>query len=126
MPAPPRQTRQRSAIREAFLASDRPLSPQEVLDDARRRAPGLGLATVYRHLKSMVEESFLVAVELPGQSPRYELSGKRHHHHFHCRCCGRLFDIPGCPGPLAGAAPAGFRVEDHEITLYGRCAECAA
>jgi Fur family ferric uptake transcriptional regulator len=117
-----RQTRQQAAIREAFLASDRPLSPQEVLEDAGSRAAGIGLATVYRQIKSLVVEGWLVTVELPGQPARYELSGKRHHHHFHCRACGRMFDIPGCPGRLA--APAGFTIEDHEITLYGRCPEC--
>ena len=121
-----RQTRQQTAIREAFLSSDRPLSPQEVFTEANRRASGIGLATVYRHLKSLVAEAWLVPVDLPGEPPRYELSGKRHHHHFHCRRCGRLFDIPGCPGPLASAAPKGFEVEDHEITLYGRCPDCAA
>lgn len=124
MPPQTRQTRQQSAIRDAFLASDRPLSPQEVFDDAHNRIPGLGLATVYRHLKALVESGWLIPVELPGQPPRYELGGKRHHHHFHCRSCGRLFDIPGCPGRLS--VPTGFKVEDHEITLYGRCPECAA
>jgi Fur family ferric uptake transcriptional regulator len=126
MPPQTRQTRQQAAIREAFLGSDRPLSPQEVFDDANTRVAGIGLATVYRHLKALVEDGWLVAVELPGQPPRYELGGKRHHHHFHCRACGRLFDIPGCPGRIGATAPRGFEVEDHEITLYGRCPECAA
>ena len=125
MPTPTRQTRQQTAIREAFLASDRPLSPQEVLTAASVGAAGIGLATVYRHLKALVESGWLTPVELPGQPPRYELGGKRHHHHFHCRACGRVFDIPGCPGPLAASAPKGYEVEDHEITLYGRCPECA-
>ena len=124
MPAT-RQTRQQAAVREAFLASGRPLSPQEVRRDAGRRAAGIGLATVYRHVRALIAEGWLVPVELPGQPARYERSGQRHHHHFHCRACGRLFDIPGCPGRISTSAPRGFTVEDHEITLYGRCPECA-
>ena len=29
-------------------------------------------------------------------------------------------------GDLASLAPPGFEVDSHEITLYGRCSDCAA
>ena len=121
-----RRTRQRDAIRNAFERLDRPLSPQEVLDEARDDADTLSLATVYRALKSMAEDGEIVPVEVPGESPRYEVAGKAHHHHFHCRVCGRVFEMPGCVGArLDALAPEGFAVEDHELTLIGTCVECA-
>ena len=36
----------------------------------------------------------------------------------------RVFDIHACPGNLNRLAPAGFEVEHHELTLYGRCPDC--
>ena len=51
-----RNTRQRSAIRDAIAQAQRPLLPQEVLEAARTEVPGLGIATVYRNLKALVEE----------------------------------------------------------------------
>ena len=120
-----RNTRQRSAIREAIAQADRPLLPQEVLDAAQRAVPGLGLATVYRNLKVLVEDGELLAVNLPGENPRFELAGQHHHHHFQCRQCQRVFDVHSCPGNLSGLAPQGFTVEDHDLTLYGRCKDCA-
>ncbi|WP_337843771.1 transcriptional repressor [Thermus sp.] len=119
-----RSTRQRRAIREAFLEAGRPLSPQEVLDLARRRVPTLGLATVYRNLKALVEEGFLAPVHLPGEPPRYEPAGQGHHHHFYCRACGRVFELPGCALEAEGLLPPGFRPEGHEVTVYGRCPDC--
>ncbi|MCS7193732.1 MAG: transcriptional repressor [Meiothermus sp.] len=119
-----RFTRQRQAIREVMAELDRPLSPAEVLEAARRKVPSLGIATVYRTLKGLVEEGSAVAVELPGQAPRYELSGKRHHHHFHCTHCGKVFELEGCPGDFSFMLPQGFQAERHEIVLYGRCTEC--
>ena len=119
-----RNTRQRSAIRDAIAQADRPLLPQEVLDAAQRQAPGLGIATVYRALKGLVEDGELLAVTLPGENPRYELIGQQHHHHFQCRLCQRVFDVHACPGDLTRLAPTGFTVEDHDLTLYGRCADC--
>jgi Fur family transcriptional regulator, ferric uptake regulator len=121
-----RNTRQRSAIREAIAQADRPLLPQEVLDAAQQAVPGLGIATVYRNIKGLVEEGALQTVNLPGENPRFEVTGHRHHHHFQCRQCQRVFDVYACPGDLSQLAPQGFTVEDHDLTLYGRCKECAA
>jgi Fur family ferric uptake transcriptional regulator len=65
-------------------------------------------------------------VQLPGENVRYELSAHAHHHHFQCTHCQRVFDVHACPGDLSRLAPAGFVVEDHDLTLYGRCRDCAA
>lgn len=121
-----RNTRQRSAIRDAIARADRPLLPQEVLDAAQQEVPGLGIATVYRNLKALVEEGELQAVHLPGENPRFERVGHQHHHHFQCRQCQRVFDVHACPGDLGQLAPKGFTVEHHDLTLYGRCSDCAA
>jgi Fur family ferric uptake transcriptional regulator len=121
-----RDTQQRRAIRAAFEEAGRPLSPQEILDIARRRSPGLGIATVYRTIKSLAEAGALTQVDLPGETPRFETTGKTHHHHFHCRKCDRVYELEGCPEGLARMTPAGFLLEAHEVVLYGRCASCAA
>ncbi len=120
-----RKTSQKTAIRRAFDEDDRPLSPQEVLDAAREYVPGLGIATVYRSLKSFQEDGVIIPVAIPDGPPRYELAGKAHHHHFHCRYCGRVFDFNACSGDMKSITPAGFKLEDHEIVLYGRCKDCS-
>lgn len=119
-----RDTPQRRVIRQVFLEAGRPLGPQEVLEAAAPRSPRLGLATVYRTVKALVEQGWLAPVALPGEPPRYEVAGKGHHHHFHCRGCGRVYEIEGCPAELARLAPEGFVLEAHEVVLYGRCAGC--
>lgn len=119
-----RSTRQRTAIASVFSAARRPLSPLEVLEAAGVASPALGIATVYRNLRAMVDEGALQAVSLPGQSPLYELTGQAHHHHFQCTVCQRVFDIHACPGDLGHLAPRGFSVERHDITLYGQCSDC--
>jgi len=120
-----RNTRQRTAIRDAVIRAGRPLLPQEVLDAAQADAPGLSMATVYRNLRAMQDEGELHAVMLPGENPRFEPAGGGHHHHFQCLQCQRVFEVDACPGDLSALAPPGFTVEDHDLTLYGRCNECA-
>jgi Fur family ferric uptake transcriptional regulator len=120
-----RKTRQRDAIRQVFEGTPRPLGPFEVLEAGRAQVTGLGIATVYRAINSLVDTGWLVPVELPGEAPRYERAGAGHHHHFRCRTCTRVFEIEGCPGDFAALAPPGFQLESHEIVLYGQCARCA-
>ena len=119
-----RTTRQRVAIRDAIAEAGRPLSPQEVLEAARPQVPALSLATVYRNLRLLVDAGEVLPVNLPGDSARFESASQPHHHHFQCTGCRRVFDVHACPGNLAHLAPAGFTVDAHELTLYGRCSDC--
>lgn len=119
-----RRTQQRAAISRAIVESGRPVSPAEILKASRRAVPDIGIATVYRAIKDMLAEKQIVTVFVPGAPPRYEAAGLPHHHHFLCRACDRLIDLPGCPGSLERLAPAGYTVEGHELTLIGRCDEC--
>ncbi len=120
-----RNTRQRGAIRRVLQRADRPLSMAEIVVDARSEIAGLGIATVYRNIRSLLDAGWLVPVSLPGEAARYELQGKPHHHHFHCRHCDRLFEAAGCVTTLPALLPGGFLLEDHEVVLFGKCAECA-
>ncbi len=121
-----RNTRQRRAIEDVFQTTDRPLSTQEVLDAAQDHKPGLGIATVYRTLKQLIDSGWLTVVKLPGEPPRYEVAGKPHHHHFYCRTCGRVYEVLGDPALLNPLIPPGFRLDDHDLVLFGRCAACGA
>lgn len=119
-----RVTRQHTAIRRAFEDAGRPLRPQECLEIAGRDVPDLGIATVYRNIKRLVETGWLQVVELPGGPDRFETADRCHHHHFHCRRCDGVYEIDACPGGFTGMAPSGYRVEDHELILYGVCQSC--
>jgi Fur family ferric uptake transcriptional regulator len=85
----------------------------------------MGIATVYRNIKSLLENGLIGTVYLPGENPRYESSHHHHHHHFHCRLCDKVYDIHDCPGNLQQLAPDGFQVDRHELTLYGTCGACS-
>ncbi len=126
-----RDTRQRRAIRAAFERAGRPLSTDEVLAAAKHDSAGLGLATVYRSIRTLLEDGWLTAVDVPGKGAVYEIAGKEHHHHFSCTACLRVYELDGCVattrgrGSLSLLLPRGFRASGHEVTIYGSCADCA-
>jgi len=121
-----RTTAQRKAIHAVLERSGRPLSPPEIFQEARTMAPGLGMATVYRTIKRLMDEKTIQQVELPGEAPRYERSGMGHHHHFRCNSCNKVYDLFGCHNEFQNCTPSGFALESHEIYLFGRCEACAA
>ncbi len=118
-----RNTRQKAAIREAFERAGRPLSTDEVHAAARSASTGLGIATVYRSIRSLVEDGWLATVDVPGRNPLYEVSGKGHHHHFSCERCERVYELEGC-ATVDTSLPRGFRASHHDLTIYGICAPC--
>ena len=116
-----RLTGQRRILREVFRLAERPLSPLEALTRARQLDANLGVATVYRTVKALLEVGELVIVPL-ASGARYERGDKAPHAHFHCRECDRLYDVSGDKPELS--APQGFRLETQEIVLYGVCSSC--
>lgn len=118
-----RNTKQREAIREVFLREMRPLSPTEVLSLVQEDVSTIGIATIYRALKKLVDGGWLVPLTVGG-STRYERSEMGHHHHFHCEECDRTFDIKGCVGDLSKMVPEAFKILSHELTIIGMCRSC--
>ncbi|MCA3086161.1 MAG: transcriptional repressor [Rhodocyclaceae bacterium] len=118
-----RKTQQREMIQIVLKDAARPLTVHEILERAAARVPSLGIATVYRCLKTLMESRDVVLVEIVGSPLRYEIAHRDHHHHFVCDACKKVFDVQGCT-PIASLVPQGFKLREHEIVLYGVCASC--
>jgi Fur family ferric uptake transcriptional regulator len=119
-----RKTTQKNAIREVFQEDDRPLGIEEILSAGRQKIESLDQSTVYRNLKLLVEQGWLLKISHPALGTLYERSGKGHHHHFHCRFCNKVFELPGCAISEEKLTPPGFVTEGHEVFLFGACASC--
>lgn len=116
-----RDTKQRNAIKRAFFEHRRPLGPKEVLSIASEEVPNLGIATVYRNIKAMLEEGELVSIDIPGQAPRYCLPEEKKPCLFVCEESDRVFFIECDNSKLdVSKVPDPFEVSHYEVILYGR------
>lgn len=121
-----RNTRQRKAIFEVIAKESRPLTVPEIHALARQVAPRVGLRTVYRNIRELVEENKLVCVDYPGQPPRYETVGGQRvaMPHIICSHCNKVFDLdPRFAAKTTYGEIPGFVVEGTETIFYGRCAD---
>ena len=120
-----RQTQQKAAIVAAIEDMDCAFTPPEVLDRAQRACPGLGIATVYRSIRDLLEQGRIQRVVVAGSAPRYERTNVTHHHHFHCESCGAVTPLEGCAVKKTYRLPLGFKASSHEVIFTGTCPICA-
>ena len=122
-----RTTRQGASLRIVLRTAERPLTPAEIHERARKRIPNLGLATTYRHIHGLVKKGNLVGVDYPGQPTRYEWADGLQKVHFVCRSCEKLFAIQenlDFKDPDEPPLPPGFKIQGGEWILYGLCPAC--
>lgn len=115
-----RKTQQRAAIRKTLEEATRPLSAPEVLELAQEHVPGLGIATVYRNLKFLVEEGWLKTVEMPGDPNRYELASLKTRHYFRCTKTGRVHRLDiDLEKDIKRLIPKGATLHNYMLLMEG-------
>lgn len=122
-----RTSAQRRLIAEVAGALPGAFTAEELYRAVAERAPGIGLATVYRALSAMQAAGSVSPVGTRHGSVLLAVCGRHdHHHHLVCTSCARVVgvDCPLSEAALRAAAKAGHVVTSHEITLYGLCASC--
>jgi Fur family ferric uptake transcriptional regulator len=124
-----RVTPQRVLVAEALAAAGRQLTAPELWDRLRARQPGLGRATVFRTLETLVAAGVARRLEQEGHVYGYVACAPQHHHHLACATCGRVEEIDEAYiRPVADrvSAELGFEIDDARLDFYGRCASCRA
>lgn len=117
-----RHSRYRKLVHDALHSAAGPLSATEV--HALLRNTGIGIATVYRLLNKGLNDGELISIDLPNGPKRFEPADRPHHHHFECVVCHTVFVVMGCLEGIDRLVPEGFRLEQHEVILSGRCRGC--
>lgn len=118
------RTRQQDAIRGVLHQESRPMTADEIHRLARKVIPSLGLSTVYRSIRRMVDDQQLVGVDFPGHPPRYELPTRDVHSHFICSTCQNVVDLPETPAIPVVSLPDGFQLHGYDLVVFGLCATC--
>ncbi|THB62755.1 MAG: transcriptional repressor [Desulfovibrio sp.] len=123
-----KQTRQRKVILQVFLDMEGHPSPEEIREEARRKGHRLGLATIYRTLKLLVDAGLARKLDFGDGQGRYERrDGKERHLHLICQQCGRTIEAPVATveGRFSELAEAhSFVLHSHTTMLYGLCKAC--
>ena len=124
-----RATRQRAAVSSLLDRSADFRSAQEIHEELRRVGEGIGLTTVYRTLQALADAGEVDVLRTgSGESVYRRCATDDHHHHLVCRQCGRTQEIEAPSVERWArtiAAQYGYTDINHELELFGLCADCA-
>ena len=85
----------------------------------------ISLATIYKNINLMLENSFIQEVKIPQQRSVYELT-KTAHSHLVCKECGEVEDISLDMGTILKQATSksDFVISKTDLVLSGICTNC--
>ncbi len=89
----------------------------------------IGLATVYRVLAQFEQAGILERSHFESGKAVYELNEGKHHDHLICTSCGKVeefYDAEIERRQQMIALDKGWVMQDHAMSLYGLCADCAS
>jgi len=124
-----KMTPQRQVVLDVMKESqDEHLTAEEVLLVARKKSPGISMATVYRTLERLSTLEILYKIQFDEGRYRYELADKAEHQHHHIQCvdCNRIFELEEdlLKSVEQKIKKKGFSVIDHQLTVYALCPDC--
>jgi Fur family ferric uptake transcriptional regulator len=97
----------------------------EVHDALTARGGRVPRSSVYNALASLVGAGLVLTADAGPGAVLYE-TGREWHHHFVCRVCHRVIDVPcsAAAPPCLAADPGVGEVEEVQVVLRGVCTAC--
>ncbi len=115
----------RIKILEVFQnAKQRHMTAEDVYKILLNEDADVGVATVYRVLMQFEQAGLLTRQHFESGKAVFELNEGTHHDHLVCLDCGRVeefFDAEIEKRQRNVAQTKGFELQDHALSLYGRC-----
>jgi Fur family ferric uptake transcriptional regulator len=122
-----KKTSQRALIWSALLGAKGHPSVEEIRDKLLADGNRIGLATIYRTIKILLESGFLRQSKLHGIT-RYEpVINQPNHLHFICNSCGSTVEFPSrkIENLISRATGAkGFEERYSRYAIFGLCRSC--
>lgn len=123
-----KHSEQRDQILDVFLQTEKHVTVEELHKLVKGRYSNIGLVTVYRTLKLLVEAGLSDELFFEDGIARYEHKyNHKHHDHLLCTRCGEVVEviepeIEKLQDKLFNKY--GYAPETHNLELYGICPKC--
>ncbi len=122
-----RVTRPMHVILNIIAASNRPLTPLDIFDQARSVMPTIGLVTVYRTIEKLEKLKLIDRIHNLGQCQTVFRGTHGHQHLLVCTECGSSAYFDGLDAEKQFTVIGknhGYQVTGHWLQLSGLCQDC--
>jgi len=124
-----RATRPRTLVYAVLREVGGHRSVDEVLELLEERGHSIPRMSIYNVMADLTEASLVMPADAGPGRALYEASDVWHHH-FVCRGCGRIEDVPCLKGRKPCLLPPkslpGSTIDEAQVIFRGHCADCAA
>jgi len=121
-----RRSRQRDLVLEVVRSTFEHPTAEWIYRAARKRLPRVGLGTVYRNLRTLVDEGLIREVRSADEAVRFD-GNTGEHYHIRCVCCGRVSDLPVSVDRLVeeqAQKATNYAIIGHAVEVQGVCPGC--
>lgn len=120
-----KNSEKRNAILTALKATKTHPSAEWIYEKVKDDFPEIGIATVYRNLKILLEQKEIFKVDVGDGLDHYDAQTEIRHDHTYCLECGAIGDIDAVSDvKLCDFKQKDFSVESYSMVLFGRCEKC--
>jgi len=117
-------TPQRLAIADTLHARGH-ISIENLYEVMIKKFNSISLATIYKNINLMMENSFIQEVKIPHAKSVYEIT-KENHSHLNCSTCGEVEDIfINIDSVIEDISKnTTFKIDSSDLVLSGICKNC--
>lgn len=123
-----RLTSPRKTIFNEIVMRETHTNIDELYNAVKQKDSRIGLATMYRTLKLLIQADLVREVATAGGKPFYEaVVGRSHHDHLTCEKCGSSIEFNNQQMELLQeeiAKSYGYTLTGHALYLMGLCPDC--
>ena len=96
-----------------------------IYERVKQKYPDIGMATVYRNLKILLEQNKVFKVDVGDGIEHYDANMTWKHGHMYCTECGAIYDMDTISEEeLSALVRDDFSVKAYSLVLYGICKKC--
>ena len=100
---------------------------EELYEKAKEKIPSVSRGTVYRNLKDLVDEGYIIKISMASGADRYDYIHKKHNHII-CKSCGTVkdfeynFDLEDVKQSVIKQTEVSPLLDG--VIVYGMCGKC--
>ena len=100
---------------------------EELYEKAKEKIPSVSRGTVYRNLKDLVDEGYIIKISMASGADRYDYIHKKHNHII-CKSCGTVkdfeynFDLEDVKQSVIKQTEVSTLLDG--VIMYGICEKC--
>lgn len=120
-----KSSKNREAVLEVLKGTTIHPSADWIFEKMKEINPNIGIATVYRNLKTLLAQKEIIKVDVGDGLDHYDAQTAIRHDHTYCTSCGAIGDIEAISASsLEKFAHDKFSVETYSLVLFGKCEKC--